>query len=313
MQPINKAVMAIALSLMAAVSLPAQAQADRYLTLTPPSGLPIIPVMEGWIGNEDGSRGISFGFINRNEEGAVDIPLGENNYIEPAQFNGMQPTHFPAGRGTGVFMLTLPAELAGEDVWWYLKTGASEVLKVPGRAGISAYELDFILPRPQGTLQPHAGFGESGERSVGLSALVEDFPGSVTAGSPVTLIVNALDPSVRDTSDPRFEEPIAIGLHWFKHQGPGDVEFTRHESTEVQEAPEIPDGIPANFRRRFRAPGPEVVSIKGGEGVGRVIATFSEPGEYLIRTLVENYKAPDSSAGDQCCWTNIYQRVTVSP
>ena len=77
--------------------------------------------------------------------------------------------------------------------------------------------------------------------------------------------------------------------------------------------PESAVGSAGNFRLGIGSPGGEVVSSEVGEGGGRVIATFAEPGEYLIRTLVENYKAPDSSAGDQCCWTNIYQRVTVSP
>jgi hypothetical protein len=43
----------------------------------------------------------------------------------------------------------------------------------------------------------------------------------------------------------------------------------------------------------------------------RVVATFSEPGEYMLRAQVDNFRAPDSSSGDQCCWTNGYVRVTV--
>ena len=120
-------------------SILVQAQpAARYLTLTPPSGLPIIPIMEGWVGNEDGSITISFGFINRSREEAIDIPLGENNYIEPARFNGMQPTHFGTGRHTGVFTVTLPAELREESIWWHLKTGDSAENKAPGRGGAAA-------------------------------------------------------------------------------------------------------------------------------------------------------------------------------
>ena len=43
----------------------------------------------------------------------------------------------------------------------------------------------------------------------------------------------------------------------------------------------------------------------------RVVATFSEPGEYMLRARVDNFRAIDSASGDQCCWTNGYVRVTV--
>ena len=90
--------------------------------------------MEGWVANEDGTTTISFGFINRNTDQDVDIPLGGNNRIEPAEFDGMQPTHFPSGRGTGVFTVTLPEDRADVDVWWRLRTGESEVLRSSGPA-----------------------------------------------------------------------------------------------------------------------------------------------------------------------------------
>ena len=87
-----------------AISVSAQsADNGRFLSLTPPDGLPIIPVLEGWIDNQNGTTSFSFGIINRNDEG-VDIPLGEANRIEPAKWDGIQPTHFPPGRSTGAFI-----------------------------------------------------------------------------------------------------------------------------------------------------------------------------------------------------------------
>ena len=210
----QKVTLAMASVLLVAATRLAQAQVTdnpRFLTLAPPTGLPIIPVMEGWVANEDGTRTISFGFINRNTE-AVEIPFGPSNYIEPAEFDGYQPTHFHAGRGTGVFAVTVPADRITEDVWWYLRTGDGELLKVPGRSGAPAYELDFILPRPQGSLQPLAGFGEEGPQSAGLSAAYEDYYDPARAGEPVTLTVSVTDVSVRDPSDPRFGEPLPIGV-----------------------------------------------------------------------------------------------------
>ena len=306
------AVLFTALGLLVAVVVPTQAQQPppRLLTLHAETGLATIPIMEGWFPNEDGSVTISFGFHNRNKDDLVKIPLGVNNYIEPAEFNGMQPTHFDSGRHIGVFSVTLPADRRGESIWWYLRTENGDLLKVPGRATSAAYELDR-RPRPQGSVQPVAWFVEGGEKATGVEGMIADKADSVSVGTPVTLMASASDPSVRDSSDPRFEKPISLRLHWFKHQGPGDVEFTRHESTPEPEVDEERNQqIPARFRR---PPGPNVVTLDEGKGTAKITATFSAPGEYLIRILVENWRAPDSSSGDQCCWTNIYQRVTVTP
>lgn len=312
MRQFHKTIALLACGLMSVFSLQAQAQSadnGRFLSLSPSTGLPIIPVMEGWIANPDGTTSFSFGFINRNEV-AVDIPIGTSNYIEPAQYSGIQPTHFPSGRSTGMFIVTVPAEEAEHDIWWYLKTGTSEALKVPGRRGISAYELDFILPRPQGAMQPHAGFDENGATSSGLMAQTREFSGRITAGEPTILTVNVHDISERDSTDPRFLEPVPLGVHFSKYQGPGEVVFEHHESTTILENPYDEDDRRFRF---FKPLEPGDIQVEGGSGIARVIATFSEPGEYEIHTKFENFKAPDSSNGDQCCWSNLIQTVTVTP
>ena len=292
-----------------AVSVSAQsADNGRFLSLTPPDGLPIIPVLEGWIDNQDGTTSFSFGIINRNEEG-VDIPLGEANRIEPAKWDGIQPTYFPPGRSTGVFTVTVPNAERETDVWWYLKTGSNEELKVPGRYGASAYELDFIRPRPQGALQPRVGLGDDGDQLPGLYAQIGDYQGgAVSVGQRVELVINASDPAERDPTDPRFGEPLPMGVAFMKYQGPGDVEFTPHESTPAAENPYNENDRRYSF---WRAPAANELEITGPAGTARVYATFSAPGDYIISTKVDIHEAPDSSNGDQCCWTNVYQRVTV--
>ena len=310
MRQIHKAVVAIAISLLAAFSITAIAQSSdnaRFLSLSPDGGLPIIPILEGWIANPDGTTSFSFGIVNRNEH-AVEIPIGENNFITPAKYSGLQPSYFPSGRSTGVFAITVPSSEQNDDVWWHLIAEDGADLKVPGRRGQDAYELDFILARPQGSLQPLVGVGERGAQSAGLY-LVGEHPGKVTVGSRAELVVNVSDPSMRDPSDPRFGELLPVGVHFTKYQGPGDVEFTRHPSSTVPVNPYKPGSPRFNF---FSEPGPGDSEVPGGSGVARIYATFSEPGEYLIRTQVENFTAPDSSKGDQCCWTNVIMKVNVS-
>jgi len=311
MRDIKSFIVATAFVALTVVSSGVMAQAadGRFLSLTPPEGLPVIPVMEGWVANEDGTASFSMGFLNKNKVG-VDIPLGPNNYIEPAKYDGQQPTYFPPGRGAGSFAITVPADEINQDVWWYLKTGDGEMLKIPGRYGESAYELDFIRPRPAGSMQPLVGFGEDGAQAAGLTALMGAHEGTVTVGQQIELAVNVSDPSMRDTSDPRFKDPFPVGVHFNKYQGPGAIEFARHESTPEPVNPYTED----NPRFRFyRAPGANEVSVEGGIGIARVYATFNAPGEYVVIVKAENFRAPDSQEGDQCCWTNVYQKVTVAP
>ena len=310
MRRMYKSMLALAALLLMAVSPTSRGQDDqpRFLSLTPPEGLPIIPLMEGWVANEDGSTTISFGFINRNTDEDVELPLGQSNYIEPVEFDGMQPTHFPAGRGTGVFVVTLPPDQADVDVWWNLKTGESEVLRVPGRRGASAYELDFVRPRPQGSLQPLAAFGDT-DLSAGLMANISDYGATVSVGEQVELVVNARDPAERDPEDPRFGEPLNMGVEFNKHQGPGEVTFERDPGAPAPENPFDPDD--PRFER-FTGPADNETVIEGGAGSASVLTTFFAPGNYIIRAAVDVHTAPDSSYGDQCCWTNVYQRITVT-
>ncbi len=301
--------------LFALSSASAEAQQPRFLNIQAPNGLPVVPIMEGWVANPDGTRSYSYGFFNRNSE-TVEIPLGEKNFIEPAQFDGMQPTHFPPGRATGVFSVTVPAEKTDIDVWWNLQTDESEVLRVPGRSGRAAYELDFILPRPQGALQPFAGFGENAEIKPGLLASVTDYSDPVKAGEEILLTVRVKDPSVRDTTDRRFTQALPMVVTFNKHQGPGLVQFFRHPDnalTQVEETTKEPSTLCAGCTMSEKKTGPNVVTVPGPAGQAQVYVSFSEPGAYIVHAKVDNFSAPDSSNTNQCCWTNVFQKFTVNP
>ncbi len=294
---------------LASSIMPASAQApiSNPLSLTPPVGLPVIPIFEGAYENEDGSVSFSFGYLNRNTSEPITVPLGQSNRIEPAQFDGQQPTYFETSRHTGVFTVTVPASMRDDDVWWHIKTGSHSELKVPGRRGRMGYTLDKT-PRPSGSLAPLVSFtagGPTGQNPMGMTA---QNALSVKAGVPVTLTVHTTDPSVRDPADPRNEKPIPLRVSWHKHQGPGEVTYQQHPSSED---PEPLSEL--QIRRGVSLPGPDQTVLTPGQGVANVIATFSEPGDYLMRTMVDNWDATDSTEADQCCWTNVYQKVTVTP
>jgi len=297
-------VTALALLAWSAPSL--QAQVDPWQNAPQPdTGRQVVPFMEGWYDNGDGTYTISFGYLNRNLNEVIDIPIGERNRIEPAKYDGVQPTHFMGSRQRGMFAITLPAAERDQDVWWYLVDKRGNEYKVPGRTSASAYQLDW-LPRPHGSVPPLVWFDSERDAFQGPEGEWSGDAITATVGRPVTVAVSTRDPSVRDPSDARFREPLDVRVIFSLYQGPEGAEVTlaRHASSPEPAAP---------AGGRGQAPDPGEVMLDGVSGTARVEVTFSQPGEYVILAQVDNWRSPDSSAGDQCCWTNAYQRVVVRP
>jgi hypothetical protein len=274
---------------------------------------PVFPFFEGWYDNGDGTYTLSFGYLNRNNDRVLEIPHGERNYVEPAQFDGAQPTNFLPSRMRGAFAITITEAQRGQDVWWHLIAEDGSDYKVPGRTSASAYQLDWY-PRPHGSLAPLAWFTSERDAARGPAGLYAPQTMTARVGQPVTLSVSGRDPSERDPNDRRFREPVALRVVWSKYQGPeGTVTFAVDPSTPAPPPP--PAGAAAGGRggRGAAAAGPEEVRLTTGAGTARVQATFPAPGDYVIKATLDNWDSPDSSAGDQCCWTNAYIRVRVNP
>ncbi len=300
---VNRVILALVMSLASLMSLTtANAQStERPLRPSPVQGLPVIPFMEGWYDNEDGSVTVSFGYHNRNKEKIV-VPRGDANHVSPASLSGMQPEVYLPGRHHGVFAVTIPAAMDGETIWWHLSSAGQE-LKVPGERGSTAYQLDRN-PRPQGSVQPLIWFaGES--KGSGPEGVIAANTLTTSVGEAVTIEIMTDDPSIRDRSDPRFTKPLDTRVSWYKHQGPGAVTFTALDAMPFVEN----SGMPV----LGLIPSPQhAVMVPAGKGPASVRATFSEPGEYLIRARLDNWKSSDSDGLDQCCWSNAYQKVNVT-
>jgi hypothetical protein len=263
-----------------ATPVAAQPGGARYpLGPSAPAGAGVAPYFDGWYANPDGSITLSFGFMNRNRSGAVDIPIGPDNYIEPAQFGGLQPTHFPVvsypafggKRERGAFAIRVPKGHKGDVVWTLRHNGVT--YSVPGRATSDYYKLSYT-PQAAGSMMPVVRFAANGPPSNGREGVITG-PLTVAVGAALDILVWMEDRGER--------KPIPVNMSWFKHQGPGDVTF----------AP----------RSAKTAPG-------GGEATTSV--RFSAPGEYMLRVRVDNFGITDSALGQQCCWTNGYVKVKVT-
>jgi hypothetical protein len=277
------------------------AQRQRPLSPLPSDGLRVAPFFDGWYQNPDGTISLSFGYSNLNRNELVEIPLGPDNFIQPMEYDGRQPTAFPpvvptaTGDGSGapasgrrerergVFTVTVPAGFRGDVVWTLRYQG--QTYSVPGRARVGAYQLRW--PMAMGSMPPLLRFtstGADGRGPVGVQAE----PQRVAVGAPLPLTVLVNDDSERE-SDPvvvksRGKPRPALNVSWFKHSGPGAVVFT-----------------------------PPVSPIAELKGMATTSAVFQQPGEYMVRVRADNFGRLDTSPGNQCCWTNGYVRVTVTP
>lgn len=270
-----------------------------------PGNNTLAPFFEGWYANPDGTFSLSFGYVNTNLD-TLYIPLGENNFLDHDQYDGVQPTVFFPGRRRGVWSLTLPADMEAASVWWTLTTQYGHTTRVPGRTGAVAYQLDWY-PRPHGSVTPAVSFESDSDVGRGPPGIWAERTQTVAVGSPLTLSINAMDPSERDMEDTR-NQAVPLRVVWSQLQGPGAVEYTRHDSNP---APERAATGSAGFRRG--PSGPQIISLPEGRGTASVMVTFPEPGEYLMLAQVDNWAANDSGTQDQCCWTNGYVRVSVTP
>jgi hypothetical protein len=267
-----------------------QAPRQWPLAPVPPDGQRVAPFFDGFYENPDGTITLSFGYSNFNRTGTIEIPLGPNNFIEPKEYDGRQPTSFPVtpvsgdggrrDRERGVFTITVPATFKGDVVWTLRHAGQTH--KVPGRAKTGAYGLRW--PMAMGSIPPLLGFtadGLTGRGPVGL----ESPPLQATVGTPLSVTIWTKDDSKRDDEiqvKERGPARNAINVNWYKHSGPGDVTFNPQKSSLVEV-----------------------------EGTATSAITFAQPGTYVLRVRSDNFGRPDTSAGNQCCWTNGYIRVTV--
>jgi len=287
------------------VAAPLQAQLPESLRDFPlatrgATGEAVAPMFNGWVANEDGTTTLIFGFANQNREATQDIPLGANNMLEPAQFQGAQPTHFPVySRGgfvgiqeRGAFGVTVPADMAGTEVIWTLTSGG-KTYSVPGRATSSAYELS-AGESASGSLRPAIRFSEDGEESVDSVGIYAESQ-SVKVGEPLTLSALMQDRGNRygyEDTDPYY----LLGTYWVLHQGPAEPEI---------ETPEI--------RGRQRVQDHDGSPVTNDWSEISTEVTFPEAGDYIIRLRVDNFTAPDSQFDNVCCWSNAYFPVTVTP
>jgi hypothetical protein len=242
-------------------------------------GQSVSPSFEGWYPNPDGTRSLVFGYFNRNYDEHLNLPIGPDNRFQPSPEDRGQPTHFNPRRQTGIFAVVVPADFGDQQLNWSLTAGG-ETITIPGHLR-PEWEITALKEVTSGNTPPVIRFGGP-EASPGQGPLgVQSDPLKTVVGEPTMITVWSIDDGVRKSQ--AAARPARSGVVWSKYRGSGSVEFD-------DQTPRIE------------------------EGKATTSATFSEPGNYVLRVLAWDDSGGQSAimaGGFFCCWTNGFITVQV--
>jgi hypothetical protein len=252
------------------------------------NGQSVTGAFEGWFKNQDGTFSLLFGYYNRNQKQDLEIPVGPANRIDPGGPDQGQPTHFMPGRQWGLFTVTVPADFGSNKLTWTLISNG-QTLAIPGSLN-PLWEINAFREPTTGNTPPVIRFGEGksvqGPRPISTVL-------SATVASPLMLTVSVSDdatvPQIGTTGMDQPKTP-PVTVTWSKFRGPGVVTFAN-----AKPAVELAKGHPGNG---------------GVSGTATASATFSEPGEYVLLAVANDWSGVGGH-GYQCCWTNAQIKVSV--
>ena len=268
-----------------AVFLSVQLPAQLPMEPAHESGQSVTGAFEGWFQNSDGTYSILVGYYNRNTKQVIDIPPGPNNRIEPGGPDVGQPTHFIPGRQWGVFTITVPKNFGDKRLTWTIVANG-KTTQVPLDINTLWEVSPFI--EATGNTPPFIGFSETGPFVNGPKGQTISLTNTIP--NPLPLTVWLADDAKVPPGSPQ-PRAAAVTIAWSMFRGPGSVTFEKERPT-VEKA-------------EFKAP-------EGSQFTGKATttATFSDPGEYVLKVVANDYSG-DGGRGFQCCWSNAYVKVSV--
>lgn len=261
--------------------------ASAQLPMEPPhqSGQSITGAFEGWFSNPDGTYSILVGYYNRNTKQVLDIPVGPDNRIEPSGPDMGQPTHFLTGRQWGVFTIQVPKDFGDKRLTWTIVANG-KTTQVPLDIGTLWEVSPFV--EATGNTPPYIGFSETGPFVNGPKGQTISLTNTIPNPLPITVWL--ADDAKVPPGQPQPRTP-AVTIGWSMFRGPGNVTFDKER--------------PTVEKTEFKAPEGSVFT-----GKATTTATFSDPGEYVLKVVANDYSG-EGGRGFQCCWSNAYVKVSV--
>jgi hypothetical protein len=248
----------------------------------------ITPVYEGWVPNPDGSFELMFGYMNREWDEEVSIPIGANNNMEPGGPDLGQPAHFFPRRNRFVFTVHVPKDFGKKEIVWTLTS--------KGRTdkAYATLKNDYVLDDT--VIMSNIGAGGALSTSpdmVGNKAPVLTVEGPKTRTAKVGEAVALAAVATDDGKPNKRNMPAILGgnyilpqtanglrLSFFVYRGTGNAVTFDPPQTKVWEDTRDGGGSPWSA-------GWVVPPIPEGNR-WQAHATFAEPGTYVIRALAHD-------------------------
>ena len=305
--------------IFAALALVLTSQGTRAQSLSFSRGQNVSPAFEGWEQDADGSRYFLFGYMNRNWEEELDIPVGPDNSIEPGGPDQGQPTHLLPRRNRFVLRVPVPKNFTEKDemIWTLVTKGKSEKAYATLRtdylvdgvvrasehgalgAGTSSPEtrsnkaptvkIDGAKTRTAKVSQPLAlvawttddGIPKPRFRGVTGEATVVRSGGAVPAATAdrETPLVNPTNPAWTPPRQSTVGSATGLRFSWFVFRGAGKVTFSP-EQNKVWEDTRV--GANSPWAARWTAP------PVPAEGKWTTEVTFDQPGTYVLRAFASD-------------------------
>lgn len=276
------------------------------------SGQNVSPAFEGWERDADGAEYFLFGYMNRNWEEEIDVPVGPENTIEPGGPDLGQPTRFLPRRNRFIFRVRVPKDFAEKEMVWTLTTkGKTEKAYATLRAdyflddvtkasetgalgaGTSNPEVRANKPpqiRIEGSKTRTARVGEPVE--IALTVTDDGVPkrrqGQVGAGVQrrtrtdlERIFANGAPPNPAFNPTSRITVGKTVGLHTavFVYRGDGAVKF---EPAQVKVWEDTRTGANSPWAPLWTPPAVPA----DGRYTAKVI--FNAPGTYLLRARADD-------------------------
>jgi hypothetical protein len=274
-------------------------------------GQSVSPAYEGWWQNADGTYTLFFGYMNSNWEEQLDVPVGPDNNIEPAGPDRGQPTHFYPRRNMFLFTIQVPDDFGDNELVWTLTTNGNT------EHAYGSLRTDYLLdPQTIGT-EMGANFGgvidEWRENQPPSLNVAVDQPRQVRVGEPLTLVTFATDDGIPtgEYEPPAVEagkphpayrpprqivpgNPPGLRFSWIVYRGDAKQVTFSPDQTKTWQDTRVYSNSPWSP--------PYILPPVPADGKWTVVATFDEPGTYVLRAM----------AGDSALTTSENLTVTVT-
>ena len=273
------------LALLAALSMGQDARAQQSFA----SGQSISPAYEGWVQNEDGSFDLVFGYMNRNWEQVVGVPVGPENTIEPGGPDRGQPTRFQPRRNRFVFSVRVPADFGDRELVWTL-TANGETQRAYGTLRRDYFIDDLVVQANFGAAGAAGSTPELAENAAPVLSVEGEPARTARVGEPLALAASVSDDGVPRArplapANPRrpgritTDSATGLRLSWFVYRGAGGAAFDPPQ-TATWEDTRV--GRDSPWSPGWSTPeAPE-------DGRWETAVTFNRPGEYVLRALAHD-------------------------